>query len=342
MCSFLRTLGLWVSRKIITEHRKKASLFLKETMTEPDDDDIDGVGVMPIQEQDQPIPSSIEQETNYSPSSASLPSLRSLASVVESTTTQQQQEASSSPSTSLARHRAVLENGEDTVNRNTHNDTTLEQDTVQNANTSDSSDRLPPLDDLVDAESLLPIELSLSDSSSSGLSLFNGSRFVGTGGNNNTNTNGRRQQEQQRQHPTNTTAATHFRSPAVTTANTTARITVTATAEPEPSRLNNNQRSPGPRNTFWTRCCRSKLWNALFPTAMLVAWSVYTFGYLFEINQTCDLPLKLYYWLVTIRLILDSFRNPILRVFCNYENDDPGTTRRPALTSLIILCHVSI
>jgi Ring finger domain len=52
--------------------------------------------------------------------------------------------------------------------------------------------------------------------------------------------------------------------------------------------------------------------------AIMLCWVVLTSSYVISIDKVCDVPLKLYYWFVTLQLILDVFRADIMRLFCRW------------------------
>jgi hypothetical protein len=53
--------------------------------------------------------------------------------------------------------------------------------------------------------------------------------------------------------------------------------------------------------------------------AILLCWVVLTSSYVISIDKVCDVPLKEYYWLVTLQLILDVFRTDIMRFFFRWD-----------------------
>jgi hypothetical protein len=52
---------------------------------------------------------------------------------------------------------------------------------------------------------------------------------------------------------------------------------------------------------------------------ILVCWVVLTSAYVVSIDKICDVPLKPYFWLVTLQLILDVFRSDIMRLVCRWD-----------------------
>jgi hypothetical protein len=61
--------------------------------------------------------------------------------------------------------------------------------------------------------------------------------------------------------------------------------------------------------------------------AILVCWVVLTSAYVVSIDKPCDVPLKIYFWLVTLQLVFDVFRNDIMRLFLRW--DATSTNRIP-------------
>ena len=59
---------------------------------------------------------------------------------------------------------------------------------------------------------------------------------------------------------------------------------------------------------------------SLLLLAILTCWVVLTVSYALSWNQDCDVPLKPYYWLVTLQLILDVFRSDIMRFLFRWDN----------------------
>lgn len=53
--------------------------------------------------------------------------------------------------------------------------------------------------------------------------------------------------------------------------------------------------------------------------AILICWVVLTSTYVMSVQKPCDEPLKAYYWLVTLQLILDVFRTDIMRFVFNWD-----------------------
>jgi hypothetical protein len=53
--------------------------------------------------------------------------------------------------------------------------------------------------------------------------------------------------------------------------------------------------------------------------AVLVCWVVLTSSYVVSFDKACDVPLKPYFWLVTLQLVLDVFRTDIMRVVFSWD-----------------------
>eukprot|EP00538_Stauroneis_constricta_P000461 CAMPEP_0119571712 /NCGR_PEP_ID=MMETSP1352-20130426/44258_1 /TAXON_ID=265584 /ORGANISM="Stauroneis constricta, Strain CCMP1120" /LENGTH=902 /DNA_ID=CAMNT_0007621395 /DNA_START=192 /DNA_END=2900 /DNA_ORIENTATION=- len=53
--------------------------------------------------------------------------------------------------------------------------------------------------------------------------------------------------------------------------------------------------------------------------AILVCWVVLTSAYVVSIDKSCDVPLKQYFWVVTLQLILDVFRVDIMRLVFRWD-----------------------
>ena len=61
--------------------------------------------------------------------------------------------------------------------------------------------------------------------------------------------------------------------------------------------------------------------------AILVCWVVLTSSYVVSIDKSCDVPLKAYFWLATLQMILDVFRSDIMR--CIFRWDANSNQRIP-------------
>jgi hypothetical protein len=59
--------------------------------------------------------------------------------------------------------------------------------------------------------------------------------------------------------------------------------------------------------------------------AILICWVVLTSAYVLAFDKGCDVPLKPYYWLVTLQLVLDVFRSDIMRFIFHW---DPTSNER--------------
>jgi Ring finger domain len=53
--------------------------------------------------------------------------------------------------------------------------------------------------------------------------------------------------------------------------------------------------------------------------AILVCWVFLTSAYVLSIDKICAIPLKRYYWLVTLQLVLDVFRSDIMRFVFRWD-----------------------
>ena len=53
--------------------------------------------------------------------------------------------------------------------------------------------------------------------------------------------------------------------------------------------------------------------------AILLCWVVLTTSFVISIDKVCDVPLKVYYFCVTLQLILDVFRTDIMRFFFRWD-----------------------
>mmetsp|Transcript_5501 Transcript_5501/g.12552 ORF Transcript_5501/g.12552 Transcript_5501/m.12552 type:complete len:1076 (+) Transcript_5501:178-3405(+) len=54
---------------------------------------------------------------------------------------------------------------------------------------------------------------------------------------------------------------------------------------------------------------------------VMIAWVLLTSTYVLSHNKPCDVPLKPYYWLITIQLVLDVFRADIMKWLCQWRTD---------------------
>jgi hypothetical protein len=66
--------------------------------------------------------------------------------------------------------------------------------------------------------------------------------------------------------------------------------------------------------------------------SIMVTWVVLTSAYVVSIDEVCDLPLKTYFWLATIQLMLDVFRKEIMRFVLRF---DPSRHREQIPTRVI-------
>lgn len=66
--------------------------------------------------------------------------------------------------------------------------------------------------------------------------------------------------------------------------------------------------------------------------SIMVTWVVLTSAYVVSIDEKCDVPLKSYFWLATIQLMLDVFRKEIMRFVFRF---DPSRHREQIPTRVI-------
>lgn len=74
--------------------------------------------------------------------------------------------------------------------------------------------------------------------------------------------------------------------------------------------------------------------------AIMVTWVVLTSAYVVSIDDPCDLPLKAYFWLATVQLILDVFRVEIMRNILLY-NPNEANQQIPTRVIFYNLAYVS-
>jgi hypothetical protein len=53
--------------------------------------------------------------------------------------------------------------------------------------------------------------------------------------------------------------------------------------------------------------------------SILICWVVFTSAYVLSIEKQCDVPIKQYFWLATLQLILDVFRTDIMRFVFRWD-----------------------
>ena len=71
--------------------------------------------------------------------------------------------------------------------------------------------------------------------------------------------------------------------------------------------------------------------------SILISWIVLTSAYVVTFDKSCDVPLKGFYWLVTLQMVLDVFRQDIMRYVLRW---DPAT--QPATSRQVIPARVMI
>jgi hypothetical protein len=70
---------------------------------------------------------------------------------------------------------------------------------------------------------------------------------------------------------------------------------------------------------------------------ILLCWVALTIAYVIALNQSCDVPLKAYYWFVSLQLLLDVFRHDILRGLLRWD----GTVDPHRPPARVILYNVT-
>ncbi len=108
------------------------------------------------------------------------------------------------------------------------------------------------------------------------------------------------------------------------TPGTPARISNSSLHATDPSDSNDPERRARMR---WIRINRRfqlvitfvALLFSLLLFAVLVCWVVLTSSYVVSFDKSCDVPLKPYFWLVTLQLVLDVFRTDIMRVVFSWD-----------------------
>lgn len=62
--------------------------------------------------------------------------------------------------------------------------------------------------------------------------------------------------------------------------------------------------------------------------SILISWIVMTSAFVVGFDKTCDIALKLFYWMVTLQLILDVFRGDIMRYILRWDSSNHGSTHQ--------------
>lgn len=70
--------------------------------------------------------------------------------------------------------------------------------------------------------------------------------------------------------------------------------------------------------------------------SILVCWVVLTSSYVISIDKRCDVPLKTYFWLATLQLILDVFRTDIMRFVFRWDANS-----RQRIPTLVIIYNIA-
>lgn len=90
--------------------------------------------------------------------------------------------------------------------------------------------------------------------------------------------------------------------------------------QPSPSaNNNNNQQLFQVRYRFLFLMTMVALLFSLLLFALLLCWVVFTSAYVVSIDKSCDVPLKTYYWLTTVQLLLDVFRTDIMKYIFHWD-----------------------
>ena len=73
---------------------------------------------------------------------------------------------------------------------------------------------------------------------------------------------------------------------------------------------------------------------------ILLSWIVLTSAYVITFERTCDVPLKFFYFLATIQLTLDVFRNDIMRRILLWDPSSRGTTQQ-AIPARVVAYNIA-
>jgi len=73
---------------------------------------------------------------------------------------------------------------------------------------------------------------------------------------------------------------------------------------------------------------------------IVIAWVLLTSTYVLSHNKDCDVPLKAYFWMVSLQLVLDIFRADIMKWLCRYRTD--SGRRMPPRVVMYNVAYVSI
>lgn len=73
---------------------------------------------------------------------------------------------------------------------------------------------------------------------------------------------------------------------------------------------------------------------------ILICWVVLTSAFVVSMEKQCDLPLRTYYWLVTVQLVLDVFRNDIMRFVFDWDSRSSQRIPRGVIAyNVAYLCY---
>mmetsp|Transcript_27826 Transcript_27826/g.59834 ORF Transcript_27826/g.59834 Transcript_27826/m.59834 type:complete len:837 (-) Transcript_27826:916-3426(-) len=73
---------------------------------------------------------------------------------------------------------------------------------------------------------------------------------------------------------------------------------------------------------------------------IVIAWVLLTSTYVLSHNKDCDVPLKAYFWMVSLQLVLDIFRADIMKWLCRYRTD--SGRRMPPRVVMYNVAYVSV
>eukprot|EP00985_Skeletonema_marinoi_P019811 scaffold11489_cov78-Skeletonema_marinoi.AAC.3 len=73
---------------------------------------------------------------------------------------------------------------------------------------------------------------------------------------------------------------------------------------------------------------------------LLVSWVVLLATYILSLPKTCDVPLKVYFWLATLQLTLDFFRAEIMMWMCRWRANSSSRGGVPLRVLIYNLCYL--